>query len=89
MDLSWHGLNCELEVKTLSHWKARIWLPWLSKKFQTHPPRPTEIKPSFRKVSLHPAKLHVFPLLTSGLESFGHKSTPSNKPWIGPKLGGA
>jgi len=29
------------------------------KKFQTHPPKPAEAEPSFRKVSLPPAKLHM------------------------------
>ena len=28
-------------------------------KFQTHPPKPAEAEPSFRKVSLSPAKLHM------------------------------
>jgi len=50
------------------------------KKFQTHPPKPAEAKPSFRKVSLPPAKLRMLSSLTSGLESFGHK--PTHRPWI-------
>jgi len=56
--------------------------PWLSKKFQTHPPKAAEAKPSFRKVSLSLAKLCMLSSLTSGLESFGHKSTPPDRPWI-------
>jgi len=52
------------------------------KKFQTHPPKPTEVEPSFRKVSLLPANYVFFSSLTSGLESFGHKCTPSDRPWI-------
>ena len=28
-------------------------------KFNTHPPKPAEVEPSFRKVSLLPAKLHI------------------------------
>ena len=44
--------------------------------FQTNSPKPAKTKPSFRKVSLSP-----FPL-TSELESFGRKSTPSDRPWI-------
>ena len=52
-------------------------------KIQTHPPKPAEVKPSFRKVSLPPAKLcRLLLWLTSGLESFGRKSTPSDRPWI-------
>ena len=31
--------------------------PWLSKKIQTHLPKPSEAEPSFRKVSLAPAKI--------------------------------
>jgi len=30
--------------------------PWLSKEIQTHQPKPAEAEPSFRKVSLSPAK---------------------------------
>ena len=33
--------------------------PWLSKKFQAHPPNPAEAEPSFRKFSLPPAKLRM------------------------------
>ena len=41
---------------------ARIWLHVDFKKFQTHPPKPAEAEPSFRKVSLPPAKPHtLFP----------------------------
>ena len=53
------------------------------KKNSRHPPKSTEAEPSFRKVSLPPAKLRIrFSPLTSGLESFGHKSTASERPWI-------
>jgi len=52
------------------------------KKFQTHTPNPAEAELSFRKVSPPPAKLRMLSQLTSGLESFGHKSTPSDRPWI-------
>jgi len=41
---------------------AWIWPPMAFKKknnFQTHPPKPVEAEPSFRKVSLPPAKLHM------------------------------
>jgi len=45
---------------SLSHWKARIWLPVaFKKKFQTYPPKPAEAKPSLKKVSLPSAKLHT------------------------------
>jgi len=81
MDLSWLALNSMLQVKTLYHTEKQvIGYLWLSKKIQTHPPNPADAEPSYRKVSLLPEKLHM--LFTSGLESFGHKSTPSDRPWI-------
>ena len=44
---------------SLSHRKARIWLSeaFKKEKFQTHPPKPAEAEPSFRKVRLPPVKL--------------------------------
>ena len=48
------GSNCK---NSLPHWKAWSWLPMAFKKIQTHPPKPAEAEPSFRKVSLPPAKL--------------------------------
>jgi len=42
------------KANSLSHWKARIWLPVA---FQKKPPKPAEAEPSFRKVSVPPAKL--------------------------------
>ena len=60
MALSWHALNSTLQAKTLYHTeKQGFGYPWLSTKFQTHPPEPAEAEPSFRKVSLPPAKLHM------------------------------
>ena len=58
MDLSWHALNSVLKAKTFYHTeKQGFGYPWLSKNFQTHPPKPTETEPSFKKVSEPPAKL--------------------------------
>ena len=55
---------------------------WFSKKFQTHPPKPAEGEPSSER-SAYPLQNYVcFSPLTSGLESFGFKSTPSDRPWI-------
>ena len=61
MDLSWHALNSKLQAKTLYHTeKQGFGYPWLSKKkFQTHPPNPAEVEPSFRKVTLPLAKLRM------------------------------
>ena len=51
-------IQAELKFKTLYHTeKQRFCYLHLPKKFQAHPPKPTEAKPSFRKVSLPPAKL--------------------------------
>ena len=52
------------------------------KKILTHSLQPAEAEPSFRKVGLPPANLRMFFPLTSRLESFGHKSAPSGRPWI-------
>ena len=83
MDLSWHALNSDTGQNSLSHWKQGFGNPWFSKpKFQTHAIKPTETEPSLRKVSLPLQNYVCFSPLTSGLESFGHKSTPSDNPWI-------
>jgi len=47
---------CPTGQNYLPHWKARIRLPMAFKKI---PPKPTEAEPSFRKVSLPPAQLHI------------------------------
>jgi len=65
---------------SLTHWKARIWLSWLSKKI---PDSPTQTdRAQFGKVTYPLQNYACFSPLTSGLESFGHKSTPSDRPWI-------
>jgi len=51
--------------------------------FEKNPDTPTktiEAEPSFRKVTPPPANYACFSPLTSGLESFGHKSTHSDRP---------
>ena len=83
MDLSWHALNSTLQAKTLSHWKVRISYPWLSKKNSRHthqnPQKPSPVSDR----SAYPLQNYIcFSLLTSRLESFGHTSTPSDRPWI-------
>jgi len=48
-------------------------------KFHVEPLKHAEAKPSFRR---SPCKTtNAFSPLTSGLESFGHKSTPSDRHW--------
>ena len=60
IESSWHALNSLVWVKnSLPHWKARIWPLWLSNKIQDPPTKPAEVEPSFRKVSLLPAKLCI------------------------------
>ena len=55
-----HALNSILQVKTLYHTeKQGFGYLGFQKKFQTHPPKPTEAEPSFRKVSLLPLKLRM------------------------------
>jgi len=49
MDISWHALNSMLHTE-----KQGFSYPWLSR--HTHR-KPAEVEPSFRKVSLLPAKL--------------------------------
>jgi len=52
------------------------------KKFQTYPPKPTEAEPISERPAYLLQNYVCFSPLTSGLEGFGHKSTPSDKPWI-------
>ena len=83
MVLAWHALISKLQVKTVWHWKAGIWLPVAFKKKSRHTHQ-NPLKPSpVSERSAYPLQNYVcFSPLTSGLESFGHKSTPSHRPWI-------
>ena len=75
MDLSWHALNSMLQVKTLYHPENQEFgYPGFQKKFQMHPPKPAEAEPSFRKVSLPPAKLRLLFLSHLWVREFGHNS---------------
>jgi len=69
--------------KTLYHTeKQGFGYPWLSKIFQTPPQN--SLKPSpVSERSAYPLQNYIsFSPLTSGLQSFGHKSTPSDRYWI-------
>ena len=68
---------------SLSHWKARIWLP-VAFKINSRHTHQNSLKPSpGSERSAYPLQNYVFfSLLTPGLESFGHKSTPFDRPWI-------
>jgi len=68
-----------------NHTEKQICYPWLSKKNSrhTHQILLKLAEPGFRKVSLPLQSYICFSPLTSGLESFGHKSTPSDRPWMG------
>ena len=84
MDLSWHALNSTLKAKTLYHTeKQGLGYPWLSEKNSRHTHQ-NPLKPSpVSERSAYPLQNYVcFSSLTSGLESFGHKSTTSDRPWI-------
>jgi len=83
MDLPWHALNSMLQAKTLYHTeKQGFGYPWLSKKFPHTHQNPLKPSPVSER-SAYPLQNYVcFSPLTSGLESFGHKSAPSNRPWI-------
>ena len=57
--------------------------PWLSKKFQTHPPKPAEDEPGFRKVSLPPAKLcMLFPAHLGFREFWPKMGGPGLRPTV-------
>ena len=68
---------------SLSHWKGRIWLPVAFKKFPDTPTKPAEAEPSFRKVSLPLAKLH---LLFPTHFYFRNKSLPLTDPGLRPTI---
>jgi len=80
MDLSWHVSNSKLQAKTHYHTeKQGFFYLWLLKII---PDTPTEVKPSFRKVSQHTTKLRMLFNAHLWVREFGHKSTPSDRPWI-------
>ena len=56
--------------KTLYHTEKREFgCPGFHKEYKTHPPKPAEVEPSFRKVSLYSLQNYIcFSPLTSGLE---------------------
>jgi len=53
-----------------------------SKNISDTPTKPTEAEVSFRKVSVPPAKPCMFFPAHLWVRKFGHKSTPSDRPWI-------
>jgi len=55
---------------------------WLSKKSQTHPPKPAEAKPSFRKVSLPPVIYICFSPAHLWVREFWPQIYSSDRPWI-------
>jgi len=55
---------------------------WFQKRFQTHPPKPTEAEPVSERSAYPLQDYAYFSPLTSELESFGHTFTPSDRPWI-------
>jgi len=60
MDLSWYALNSMVQAKLFITLKSKdLATHGFQKKIRAHPPKPAEVKPSFRKVSLSPAKLRM------------------------------
>jgi len=83
MDLSWYALTFLLQVKTLYHTeKQGFGYPGFQKNSRhTHQNR-LKLSPVSEK-SAYPLQNYIcFSPFTSGLESFGHKSTPSDRPRI-------
>jgi len=80
-----------LQVKTLYHTeKQGFGYPLAFKKIPDTPTKPAEAEPSFRKVSLPLQNYVCFSPLTSGLRSFGHKSTVAYYSILASmKMGGA
>ena len=79
--LSWHAF-IKLQAKTCYHTeKQGFGYPWLSKKI---PDTPTKTHWSWAQFSVRSAyPLQNYVCFSPGLvESFGHKSTPSDSPWI-------
>ena len=57
--------------------------PWISKKKSRHTHQnPLKLSPVSERSAYPLQNYACFSPLTSGLESFGHKSTPSDRPWI-------
>jgi len=70
-----------LQVKTLSHWKARIWLLVVSKNNSRHTHQdPLKPRPVSGRSAYPLQNYSCFSPLTSGLQSFGHKSSPLTGP---------
>jgi len=83
MDLSWHALNFVLQVKALYHTESKDWLPVAFKKNSRHTNQnPLKLSPVSERLAYPPQNYACFSPLTSELESFGHKSTPTDRPWI-------
>jgi len=82
MDLSWHALNLMLQVKILYHNKSKdLATCGFPKNFQIHPPKPAVMLSPVSERSAYSLQNYIcFSPLTSGLESFGHKSMPSDRP---------
>ena len=85
MNLSWYALTSLLQSKLSNTLKSKDFGYLALKKNQGRHTQQYRLKLSscsFRKVRLPPAKLCMLSQLTSELESFGHKFTPSDRPLI-------
>jgi len=80
MDLSWHALNSVIRDKTLYHTeKQGFGHPLILKWFQTHPLNPLKLNPVWERSAYILKNCTCFSPPTSVLQSFGHKSTPSDR----------
>ena len=80
MDLSWYALNSMILVKNLYHTeKQGFGYPWPSKKNSRHTHQNSlKLSPVSERSAYALQNYVCFSPLTSGLESFGHRS----RPWI-------
>ena len=81
----YHGMHWTLcyRQKSLSHWKSKDLATRGFQKNSRHTHQNLLKTSPVSERSAYPLQNYIcFSPLTSGLESFGHKSTPSDRPWI-------
>ena len=85
LDLSWYALTSQLQVKLSNTLKRQgFGYPGFQKNSRHTHQNWLKLSPVSER-SAYPLQNYVcFSPLTSGLESFGHKSAPSHRPWIRP-----
>jgi len=81
MDLSWYALASVLQVTKLSN-TLDLATSGFQNQFRHTYQNPLKRSPVSERPACPLQNYICISLLTSGLESFGHKSTPSDRPWI-------